>query len=131
MRSLLPRQLSGLQRSPHFLSPFRSPAPMPPDITRALSTPRDPTDMTGPRVTGLIEQAKGVDQGIADARQANTITPAEAQRLHMRAAHISQAAEQERLPRTMAGYRLRSIMICCANSTMSTRRSGSIPAPAS
>ncbi|CAN7171832.1 hypothetical protein [Mesorhizobium sp. LjNodule214] len=52
----------------------------------------DPTDMVGPRVTGLIEQAKGVDEGIADARQANTITPAQAQQLHMRAAHISQAA---------------------------------------
>jgi len=54
----------------------------------------DPTDMTGPRVTGLIEQAQGVEQGITDARQANTITAAEAQRLHMRAAHISQAAER-------------------------------------
>lgn len=52
----------------------------------------DPTDMVGPRVTGLIDQVKGVDEGIADARQANTITPAEAQQLHMRAAHISQAA---------------------------------------
>ena len=54
----------------------------------------DPTDMTGPRVTGLIEQLQGVEQGITDARQANTITAAEAQRLHMRAAHISQAAER-------------------------------------
>jgi hypothetical protein len=54
----------------------------------------DPTDMTGPRVTGLIEQVQGVEQGITDARQANTITAAEAQRLHMRAAHISQAAER-------------------------------------
>ena len=53
-----------------------------------------PTDMTGPRVTGLIEQAQGVEQGITDARQANTITAAEAQRLHMRAAHITQAAER-------------------------------------
>ena len=54
----------------------------------------DPTDMTGPRVTGLIEQVQGVEQGITDARQANSITAAEAQRLHMRAAHISQAAER-------------------------------------
>ena len=53
-----------------------------------------PTDMTGPRVTGLIDQVQGVEQGITDARQANTITAAEAQRLHMRAAHISQAAER-------------------------------------
>ncbi|RJT41050.1 hypothetical protein D3227_08035 [Mesorhizobium waimense] len=52
----------------------------------------DPTDMVGPRITGLIEQVKGVDEGITDARQANTITPSEAQTLHMRAAHISQAA---------------------------------------
>ena len=51
-----------------------------------------PTDFTGPRVTSLIEQVKGVDEGITDARQEKTITPAEAQRLHMRAAHISQAA---------------------------------------
>ena len=54
----------------------------------------DPTDMTGPRVTGLIEQVQGVEQGITDARRANTITAAEAQRLHMRAAHITQAAER-------------------------------------
>jgi hypothetical protein len=54
----------------------------------------DPTDMTGPRVTGLIEQIQGVDQGITDARQANAITSAEAHRLHLRAAHISQAAER-------------------------------------
>lgn len=54
----------------------------------------DPTDMTGPRVTSLIEQVQGVDQGIKDAREANTISAVEAQQLHMRAAHISQAAEK-------------------------------------
>ncbi|MGX5840519.1 hypothetical protein ACWGTI_07355 [Mesorhizobium sp. ArgA1] len=54
----------------------------------------DPTDMTGPRVTGLIEQIRGVDQGITDARAANSISTSEAQRLHQRAAHISQAAER-------------------------------------
>ncbi|MDX8519062.1 hypothetical protein [Mesorhizobium dulcispinae] len=54
----------------------------------------DPTDMTGPRVTSLIEQIQGVDQGIKDAREANTISAAEAQQLHMRAAHIGQAAEK-------------------------------------
>jgi hypothetical protein len=59
----------------------------------ALDTP-DPTDMTGPRVTGLIDQVQGVDQGITDARQANNISAAEAQQLHMRAARISQAAER-------------------------------------
>ncbi|RWP76280.1 hypothetical protein [Mesorhizobium sp.] len=53
-----------------------------------------PTVFSGPRVTGLIDQVQGVDKGIADARQENTITPAEAQRLHMRAAHISQAVER-------------------------------------
>ncbi|RWG35598.1 MAG: hypothetical protein EOQ59_21030, partial [Mesorhizobium sp.] len=53
----------------------------------------DPTDFTGPRVTSLIEQVQGVDQGIADARQANDISASEAQQLHMRAAHISQVAE--------------------------------------
>ncbi|PBB37134.1 hypothetical protein [Mesorhizobium sp. WSM3868] len=58
----------------------------------ALDT-TDPTDFTGPRVTSLIEQVQGVDQGIADARQANDISASEAQQLHMRAAHISQVAE--------------------------------------
>jgi len=53
-----------------------------------------PTDMIGPRVTGLIDQVQGVDQGITDAKQANTITPTEAQQLHLRAARISQAAER-------------------------------------
>ncbi|MDX8493704.1 hypothetical protein RFN29_19240 [Mesorhizobium sp. VK22B] len=53
----------------------------------------DPTDFTGPRVTSLIQQIQGVDQGIRDAREANTISAAEAQQLHMRAAHISLAAE--------------------------------------
>ncbi len=50
--------------------------------------------LSDPRVIALMNQAEGVDQGIADARQAKTITPAEAQKLHMRAAHISQAAER-------------------------------------
>lgn len=54
----------------------------------------DPTDMTGPRVTGLIEQVQGVEQGITDAREAKTISTSEAQRLRLRAAHISQAAER-------------------------------------
>jgi len=54
----------------------------------------DPTDMTGPRIEGLIEQVQGVRQGIVDARQANNITPAVAERLEMRAARISQAAEK-------------------------------------
>ncbi|RWD49415.1 MAG: hypothetical protein E5V89_20425 [Mesorhizobium sp.] len=53
-----------------------------------------PTDMTGPRATSLIEQVQGVDQGIRDAREANTISATEAEQLHMRAAHISQAAEK-------------------------------------
>lgn len=53
-----------------------------------------PTDMTGPRVTSLIEQVEGVNQGITDAREANNISAAEAQQLHARAANISQAAEK-------------------------------------
>jgi ABC-type oligopeptide transport system substrate-binding subunit len=53
-----------------------------------------PTVFSGPRVTGLIDQVQGVAKGIADARQENTITSAEAQRLHMRAARISRAAER-------------------------------------
>ncbi|WP_224549263.1 hypothetical protein [Mesorhizobium sp. CA16] len=58
----------------------------------ALDTP-DPTVMTGPRVTSLIEQIQGVNQGITDAREMNSISASEARHLHMRAAHISQAAE--------------------------------------
>ncbi|TPN90342.1 hypothetical protein [Mesorhizobium sp. B1-1-5] len=58
----------------------------------ALDTP-DPTAMTGPRVTSLIEQIQGVNQGITDAREANSISASEAQHLHTRAAHISQAAQ--------------------------------------
>lgn len=53
-----------------------------------------PTVFYGPREKGLIDQIQGVDKGIADARQAETIAPAEAQKLHMRAAHISQVAER-------------------------------------
>ncbi|ESY01989.1 hypothetical protein NKJ16_10040 [Mesorhizobium sp. M0179] len=54
----------------------------------------DPTDMTGPRVTGLIEQVRGVEQGIADARETKGISTSEARWLHLRAAHIGQAAER-------------------------------------
>ncbi|MER9294955.1 hypothetical protein NKI38_00395 [Mesorhizobium sp. M0621] len=54
----------------------------------------DPTDFTGPRVEGLIQQIQGVHQGIVDARQANNITPAVAERLEMRTARISRAAEK-------------------------------------
>lgn len=53
-----------------------------------------PADFVGPRVQGLIDQVRGVNQGIVDARQANNITPAVAQRLEMRTARISQAAEK-------------------------------------
>jgi hypothetical protein len=41
----------------------------------------------------IVDQAQGLEQGIADARQENRITPSVAQWLHMRAVHISQAAE--------------------------------------
>lgn len=50
--------------------------------------------LSDPRVIALINQVEGVDKGIADARQAKTITPGEAQKLHMRAANISQAAKR-------------------------------------
>ncbi|TPL93369.1 hypothetical protein [Mesorhizobium sp. B2-3-12] len=53
-----------------------------------------PTDLTGPRVEAVIDQVQGVHQGIVDARQANNITPAVAERLDMRAARIGQAAER-------------------------------------
>ncbi|WP_376706283.1 hypothetical protein RQ479_32300 (plasmid) [Mesorhizobium sp. ISC25] len=48
----------------------------------------------GHRVTALIDQIQGVDKSIANAMQLNKIQPAEAHRLHMRAAHISQAAQR-------------------------------------
>ncbi|PZV34054.1 hypothetical protein [Mesorhizobium kowhaii] len=54
----------------------------------------DPTDLTGPRVEGLIEQVQGVREGIVDARQANNITPAVAERLEMQTARIGKAAEK-------------------------------------
>ncbi|MBA1141891.1 hypothetical protein [Mesorhizobium neociceri] len=50
--------------------------------------------ITGGRVTALINQIQGVDKGIEDAMQVKKIEPAEAHRLHMRAAHISQAAQR-------------------------------------
>jgi hypothetical protein len=50
--------------------------------------------ITGRRVTALINQVQGVDQGIAVASKVNRINPAKAHRLHMRAAHISQAAKR-------------------------------------
>ena len=50
--------------------------------------------ITDARVTALINQIQGVDKGIVDAGQLNKIEPAEAHRLHMRAAHISRAAER-------------------------------------
>ncbi|MBZ9695762.1 hypothetical protein LB516_09360 [Mesorhizobium sp. CO1-1-7] len=53
-----------------------------------------PTDMAGPRVEALVQQVQGVHQGIVDARQANHITPAVAERLEMRTARISQVAER-------------------------------------
>lgn len=54
----------------------------------------NPTDFYGPRLTGFMDQVQGVKQGISDARQANTITPAEARVLDMRADRISRAAER-------------------------------------
>ncbi|MER9135231.1 hypothetical protein NKI20_02820 [Mesorhizobium sp. M0830] len=54
----------------------------------------DPTDFTGPRIDSVIQQVQGVRQGIVDAKRANNITPAVAQRLEMRTSHITQAAEK-------------------------------------
>ncbi|MBZ9670117.1 hypothetical protein [Mesorhizobium sp. ES1-3] len=53
-----------------------------------------PTAMTGPRVAALVQQVQGVHQGIVDARRANNIVPAVAERLEMRTARIGQAAEK-------------------------------------
>ncbi|MER9514870.1 hypothetical protein [Mesorhizobium sp. M0460] len=60
--------------------------------------------------TSIVDQAQGLDQGIADARQQNTITPAEAQRLHMRAVHITQAAEgRGKIPAVQSRHLLRRL----------------------
>jgi hypothetical protein len=53
-----------------------------------------PTEFQGPRLESILNQLEGINQGIADARQANTITPAEAHRLEMRDAAIRGAAER-------------------------------------
>ena len=50
--------------------------------------------IVGDPPTVIIDQAQGLDQGIADAWQQNTITAAVAQSLHMRAVRIRQAAER-------------------------------------
>lgn len=66
-----------------------------PGVTGSIGQVRGVDEgITGPRVTALIDQIQGVDEGITDAGQLHKIEPAEAHRLHMRAAHISQAAER-------------------------------------
>ncbi len=52
------------------------------------------TAFYGPRETALIDQVQGVDEGITAAMKDNKIKPDVAHKLHMRAAHISQAAER-------------------------------------
>jgi hypothetical protein len=61
---------------------------------RGVLDPTTPSDLTGQRVEALIEQAQGVRQGIVDARQANSITPAVAEHLEMRTNQISRTAEK-------------------------------------
>jgi hypothetical protein len=51
-------------------------------------------DFQGPRADSVLNQLRGIDQGIADATQAKTITPAEAHRLEMRDATITRVAER-------------------------------------
>lgn len=48
--------------------------------------------------SALIEQIQGVQQGISDAREANTISAAEAQDLHMRAARLEHIAARGNMP---------------------------------
>jgi hypothetical protein len=66
--------------------------------------------ISDPRLVNLIDQVQGVDKGIADARQAKTITPAQAQSLHMRAAHISQAAERTAVHGTLQDAQYHQLM---------------------
>lgn len=51
-------------------------------------------DFQGPRADSVLNQLRGIDQGIANATQAKTITPAEAHRLEMRDARITRTAER-------------------------------------
>jgi hypothetical protein len=53
-----------------------------------------PTAFQGPRIDSILNQLHGIDQGVANARQAKMITPAVAHRLEMRDANISKAAER-------------------------------------
>ncbi|UVK42281.1 hypothetical protein BPNPMPFG_003944 [Mesorhizobium sp. AR07] len=64
------------------------------DHSKGALDAANPTDFTGPRIEGLMQQVQGVRQGIVNARQANTITPAVAERLEMRTAQIGRAAEK-------------------------------------
>ncbi len=47
----------------------------------------------GPRLEAVLDQANGINVGIADARQGKDISTAEAQVLHMRAARVVRTAE--------------------------------------
>lgn len=51
-------------------------------------------DFQGPRADSIMNQLHGIDQGIADARQAKTITPAVAHRLEARDANITRVAQR-------------------------------------
>src|SRR5690606_12431201 len=51
-------------------------------------------DFQGPRADSIMNQLHGIDQGIADDRQARTITPAEAHRLEARDANITRVAQR-------------------------------------
>jgi len=53
-----------------------------------------PTAFQGPRIDSVVGQLQGLDQGITDAAQARTITPAEAHGLEMRDARIIRTAER-------------------------------------
>src|SRR5882757_9971313 len=64
------------------------------NIDKSFTASIDQVQGGGPRVTALINQVQGVDKGITAASKVNRIKPAEAHRLHMRAAHISQVAER-------------------------------------
>lgn len=48
----------------------------------------------GPRIEGILDQVRGVDNGIKDARQAKEIAPSTARHLEAQAAAIDKAAER-------------------------------------
>jgi hypothetical protein len=53
-----------------------------------------PTSMQGPRLSAVLNQAQGVEHGIADAREGREITSGQAHALEMRANRVAAMAQR-------------------------------------